>query len=211
MKKSILFSLMVIGAVAAMITAATTAVFTDTAPSTVNTFSSGNVDISSTSAVSFTIATGGLAPGDSYYTNITVSNLGTLALRYAATNAASGNAGLAAALDLGISVVSSACSTAGDFSGGTLLTAAGTKLNSATLFGNPATSHQAGDRYLSGTPETVSPAGVIPGAAGTSEILCVKISLPLSFSDDFASSTTIQGKSVGATFTFSSEQVRNNP
>ncbi|MBI5946585.1 MAG: hypothetical protein HY875_00415 [Chloroflexi bacterium] len=56
MKKSILFSLMVIGAVAAMITAATTAEFSDTATSTGNVFSTGTLDLTvdgdeSTSAV----------------------------------------------------------------------------------------------------------------------------------------------------------------
>ena len=43
MKKSILFSLMVIGAVAAMITAGTSAVFTDQVSSTGSTFAAGTL------------------------------------------------------------------------------------------------------------------------------------------------------------------------
>jgi predicted ribosomally synthesized peptide with SipW-like signal peptide len=106
MKKSILISLMVIGAVAAMITAATSASFTDTVTSQNNQFTAGVLDLALTDGttcdeiappyggpcdvgtVSFTVGTGtqsNLKPGDSISHDFTVKNSGTLGFTYAVT------------------------------------------------------------------------------------------------------------------------------
>jgi len=91
MKKSILFSLMVIGAVAAMITAATSASFTDTVTSNGNTFAAGTLQLSvdtlcagdttpdSICARGVAFSATNVAPGDTATTHTySVHNFGTL-------------------------------------------------------------------------------------------------------------------------------------
>lgn len=99
MKRSILLSLMVIGAVAALITAATSATFTDQVTSTANTFTAGTVNLTadgncpdagtttgcSYSAVNFTMPAGGLMPGQSVHHDYTIANAGSLNFTYATT------------------------------------------------------------------------------------------------------------------------------
>lgn len=196
MKKSILLSLMVIGAVAAMITAATSAVFTDQAQSTGNTFSAGTLDIDLSDdsegpaeAVTASITFSNMAPGDKVTKPITVSNTGSLALRYAfASGAVDGSpAGLGAAVTLKIVVVAStgACTGSTSFSSPI---ASGSL--SSTTFGDSTQGQQSGDRSL---------------AVSASEVLCLQAELPLS------SGNPLQGASTTATFTFSAEQTVNNP
>jgi predicted ribosomally synthesized peptide with SipW-like signal peptide len=103
MKRSILLSLLVIGAVAALITAATAASFTDEVTSNGNTFTAGTVNLSADTLcknepvvgnpiggpcnigiVTFTGA-GNLKPGDSVYHEFTVANEGSLGFSYATT------------------------------------------------------------------------------------------------------------------------------
>jgi len=103
MKRSILLSLLVIGAVAALITAATAASFTDEVTSNGNTFTAGTVNLSADTlcknepavgnpiggpcnigTVTFTGA-GNLKPGDSVYHDFTVANEGSLGFTYATT------------------------------------------------------------------------------------------------------------------------------
>ena len=60
----------------------------------------------------------------------------------------------------------------------------------AAILGNVAQGNQAGDRTL---------------AAGTNEVLCMNVRLPL------ATVNTSQGQTTTATFTFAAEQTANNP
>jgi hypothetical protein len=125
-----------------------------------------------------------MMPGDTATQALTVSNAGTGDLRYSisvgATNA------LGAALQLTIKTQDGGGGCAA-FTGTSVLAA--TTLNGAAV-GSPVQGAQAGDRNL---------------AAGTSEVLCLRVSLALS------TGNALQGVSSAATFTFDAEQTANNP
>ncbi len=116
-KRSVFLSLAVIGLVAAMITAATSAVFTDAATSTDNQFNTGTLDIQlkddnegPADDVSASITFDKMAPGDSVVKPVTVSNPGSLGLRYAlgATSTNDDGKGLAGQIVLRIVKVADA-------------------------------------------------------------------------------------------------------
>lgn len=179
-----------VGVAAGLVASLSTALYTDTASVPGNTFTTGTVDIttSPTSAlVTFTSPV--MAPGDQVTAPITVSNVGTLDLRYAIKSTTTESV-LAAVLDLTVKSGVSACTDAGFGLTGTVLygpndlgSTAGTN-----VVGNPATGAQAGDRAL---------------AASANEVLCFNVSLPLA-------ATTGQGLTSTATFDFMSEQTKNN-
>jgi len=79
---------MLVGVIAAFVTASTGAVFTDVAASTGNTFTAGTVDIklngSDTQTAQFNLS-GNMAPGDGEVIQSIMSNTGSLQLRYALT------------------------------------------------------------------------------------------------------------------------------
>ena len=186
MKKSLLFSLMVIGAVAVMITAATSAVFTDTATTSTNTFTTGTLDISASTPATFTLPLDGLAPGDVVNSSITVTNLGSLQLRYAMTTAVTNSDAtfpLTTQLTFQIKTVGAGCLA---FDGTSIYSGSLT----AAVIGLPAAGPDAGDRPL---------------AASGSEVLCLRATLPGTAGNDY------QGDTGSAIFTFSAEQTRNNP
>ena len=155
------------------------ALFTDSAAST-GTFASGTIDIASSPAVPFTVTA--MVPGDSQTAALTLANSGTAALRYSLGTAATNTLG--DALQLTVKTTGTSCAT---FDGTTVLAA--TALDGAT-FGDPAQGAQTGDRSL---------------AAGASEVLCFRVSLPL------ATGNAMQAQSSSATFTFDAEQTANNP
>src|SRR5262249_20225092 len=76
--------------------------FTDTATVDANTFTSGTVDLTRT-PITAAIGFANMAPGDSTAGAITVTNSGTLPMRYAVTSATTENV-LAAQLDLSIRI-----------------------------------------------------------------------------------------------------------
>jgi spore coat-associated protein N len=155
------------------------AVFTDTAAST-GSFTSGSVDISSSPTVAFNVTN--MVPGDVVTQGLTITNNGTLSLRYALTTVASTILG--DNLTVAIKTVGTSCAV---FDGTSVL--ATTALDGAA-FGSPAQGPQAGDRTL---------------AAAANEVLCFRVTFPLSADD------TLQGLTSAATFTFSAEQTLNNP
>lgn len=165
--------------------ATTLAVFTGSASVGGNDFTMGTVDIAASPAAAL-LTLGAMAPGDSVTAPLTVSNAGTLQLRYAMAGSATGDAALAAALGVTVRSGVSDCSEAG-------FAASGTPVASGTLaavwFGDPAQGAHAGDR-------------VLPG--GWSEVLCFQASLPLSAAD------ALQGTAATGTFVFSAEQTANN-
>jgi camelysin-like metallo-endopeptidase len=157
--------------------------FTDQDTSTWS-FTAGSIDIDAEATVGAAVS--GMMPGDSVTDDLLVSNLGTQSLRYAMTTAATGALGSALQVEVrGVDVDTVGC---GSFDGAPII-AAGTTLNGAA-FGSNAQGFNAGDRTLAG---------------GASETLCFRATLPLS------ASTTLQGASSTATFTFDAEQTVNNP
>ena len=166
------------------------AVFTSTASVGSNTFTTGTVNLTTlptTALVTFA----GMAPGDQVTAPITVTNAGTLALRYAVTSTTTENV-LAAQLALTIKSGVTTCTNAAYGASGTLIynAAALGNTTAVNVVGNPAQGAQAGDRTL---------------AAAANEVLCFNVSLPL------ASGNTFQGLTTTATFSFAGEQTTNNP
>ena len=155
-----------------------------------NTFSTGNVDIS-TAPASALVTFSAMVPGDPVTNPITVTNAGSADLRYAISSTTTENV-LAAQLDLTVKSGVATCTNAGFGASGTVIYATG-DLGSTTginLVGNPAQGAQAGDRALT---------------AGANETLCFNVTLPLATGNAVASLTST------ATFSFQAEQTRNNP
>ena len=190
MWKYLLIGLLAIGILSVGVRAATLALFTDSASVAANTFSAGTVDIT-TSPTSALITFSTMAPGDKVTNPITVTNAGTLQLRYAVTSTTSENT-LAAQIDLTIKTGVTTCTNAGFDTDGTVRYGPG-DLGSTTgvnVIGDPTQGSQAGDRTLN---------------ASASEVLCFQASLPLATGNSF------QGLTSTATFAFQAEQTANNP
>ena len=189
----IALSLVVVGAVAGFGTFGALSVFTDTASVPGNTFTTGTVDIS-TSPASALVTYSGMAPGDKVTQPLTVSNDGSLELRYAVTSLATNTdaKGLRAQLDLRIKSGVTTCTNGGFDTDGTLLYGPADLGNDPAInvIGDPTQGADTGDRTLAGS---------------GSEVLCFQVELPLSTGNPF------QGATTTATFTFEAEQTANNP
>jgi spore coat-associated protein N len=166
--------------------AVTHAVWTDAQAVTGNTFSTGSVDIS-TSPTSALVTFTGMVPGDKVTAPLTVQNAGTLQLRYAMSTGISGSTTLSDGLELQIKSGVTTCSNAA-------FDADGTSLYDLSVtngaIGSSAQGSQAGDRTLN---------------SSASEVLCFQVRLPSN------ASSTLQGLTTTATFTFAAEQTTNNP
>ena len=165
------------------------AVFTDTEVLASNTFSSGTV-LLSTSPTSAVVALSGMAPGSTVTGAVTVSNDGSLELRYAMASQTT-EAALAAQLDMTVKTGVTTCTTAGFGTDGTVVYGPG-DLGGTTevaVLGDKTTGAQAGDRTL---------------GASASETLCVQVTLPISTGNAF------QGLTSTATFSFYAEQTASN-
>lgn len=177
---------------AAIATSVTGALFTDSDDIGANTFATGNVELS-TNPTTNAISMSTMAPGDTKYGSITVTNGGSLALRYAVTSVTTEDT-LAAQLDLTVwpesaeTTVDSTCGTT--VPAGTVYGPADLgSTTGAKIIGDAATGAQTGDRAL---------------AASTNELLCLKVALPST------TGNTYEGLTTTATFTFNSEQTANN-
>jgi spore coat-associated protein N len=166
------------------------AIFTSTATVGSNTFSTGTVVIG-TSPVTALVTFSNMAPGDEVTAPITVSNTGSLDLRYAVTSTTTENV-LAGQLQMTIKTGVTTCTNGGFTADGTAIYGPGALGNTtpANVVGDPTQGAQAGDRTLT---------------ASANEVLCVNVSLPLSTGNAF------QGLTSTATFTFDAEQTKNNP
>ena len=190
----LLGTLAVVGLAATTLTGlATGAFFTDTRSITANAFTTGTVKLGVAPATA-AVTTGNMAPGDSVYGQVGVTNTGTLSERYAvlSTSDATDANFLAAQLQMTVKSGVTSCTAAGFGATGTVVygpsvlgTTTGTK-----VIGDAATGAQAGDRTL---------------AAGATENLCVQVSLPS------ATGNAYQARSTTAVFRFDSEQTANNP
>ncbi len=166
------------------------AVFTSTASVGSNTFSTGNVSLT-TSPSTALVTFAGMTPGDQVTAPITVTNAGSLALRYAVTSTTTENV-LAGQLGLTIKSGVTTCTNAGFSATGTVVygSAALGNTTAVNVVGNPTQGSQAGDRTL---------------AASANETLCFNVSLPL------ATGNTFQSLSTTATLSLQGEQTLNNP
>jgi len=176
----ILLVLLVVGVVAASLGVASNA----------NVFSTGTIDIS-TDPTTALVTFSNMAPGDEVTNDITVTNAGSLELRYAVTSDTTEDT-LAAQLDLTIKTGVTTCTNVGFGVDGTVIYGPG-DLGSTTgtdVIGDPTQGADTGDRTL---------------AASADEDLCFNVELPLATGNSF------QGLNTTATFTFAAEQTANNP
>lgn len=194
---------------AALGVSATGAIFTETDDHAANTFATGSVDFTQDDGngapETVTFAASNMAPGDAATDTVTVTNTGSLALRYAMTSTTLAD-DLAAQLDmwvwdeadeddtgvLALGLDNATCDATP--TGGGVSTYAYTQgvLGSTgvtKVIGDTAQGADTGDREL---------------AAGADEVLCFYVELPS------ATDNTFEGTSATATFSFQAEQVANN-
>jgi camelysin-like metallo-endopeptidase len=164
------------------------ALFTSSATVDANTFTTGTV-ILSTNPSTALLTFSNMAPGDQVTAPLSVSNAGTLQLRYAMTSAATNTDSKALRDQLTLSIKSgvTTCTNAGFGSTGTQLYSGSL---TAGALGSPTAGAQAGDRTLN---------------ASSNETLCFNVTLPINTGNTFQNATTT------ATFTFDAEQTANNP
>lgn len=175
--------------ITSVLVGSTGAFFTDAENVGSNIFSTGTLDIStspSTAIVSFSA----MAPGDTVTAPVTVSNAGSMQMRYAIRSTTTEDF-LAAQLDLTIKTGVTTCNNGGFSVDGTSIYGAGDAGNTSglNLVGNPSQGIHAGDRTLD---------------AASNEILCIQVSLPTSTGNSY------QGLTTTATLEFLAEQTANN-
>ena len=195
MARKLAATIAVLALFAAMISVSVLALFTDTDSIGSNTFNAGTVILTTSPTSAIWTAVTNAAPGDTATGTLTVTNAGTLSLRYAVTGSNT-DATLAAGMNLRIGLkVGAGCDFPYHNADGTTTALtddtqlfAGT-LDTAALIGSTAQGNQAGDRTL---------------AASATEDLCFAVVLP-----DTAGNP-LQGLNNTTTFTFESEQTKNN-
>jgi hypothetical protein len=185
-------ALAVAGLAAVSITAGASslAIFTSTATVPANTFSTGSVIIS-TNPTTALVTFAAMAPGDQVTAPLTVSNDGTMDLRYAISSVAT-NVDTKALKDQLVLTIKSGvttCTNAAYAATGTGLYTGDLDSSAGLLVGDATSGANAGDRTL---------------AASANEVLCFHVSLPLATGNPF------QGAVTTATFTFAAEQTQNN-
>lgn len=178
-------SLLAAGVLASAPWAVTHAVWGDSQTVTGNAFITGSVDIAATPTTAL-VTFSDMTPGDTVTAPLSVSNSGTLELRYAMSTSISGSTVLSDGLELQVKSAVTTCTTAGFGSTGTSLY--NSTLTSGAI-GSSAQGAQTDDRTL---------------AASASETLCFQVRLPS------GASNSLQGLSSTATFTLSAEQTANN-
>jgi predicted ribosomally synthesized peptide with SipW-like signal peptide len=189
-------------AASALAIAGTGAIFTDTQSVAGNSFGTGTVDISTAPTSNILSVLSGMAPGDLATGTITVTNSGSLQMRYSvrasATNDDTKNLRGSLSLRVGLRGGGSCDFPYFTLTGATTTLTDDTQLysgafpTSATptnLIGDVAQGSQDGDQELN---------------AAASEVLCVAIVLPTSALNG------VQGASTTATFDFDAEQTKNN-
>jgi len=185
----LVLSAMVVAVGMSLIAVTSLALFTDQADVSGNTFAAGTVDISA-APVSALVTMDNMSPGDQVTDELTVTNSGSLAMRYAVESTTSGDADLTEDLVLTVKSGVTSCTDADWGADGDVVYSG--RLGSAgadPIIGDKSTGGQAGDREL---------------VAGQSEVLCVNVTLP-------AGSTLVQGMSTEAILDFYAEQTSNNP
>lgn len=193
MLKKMLATLAVVALLASFAIFGSFAVFTDSQNVPSNAFSTGTLDIS-TNPTSALVTFSAMAPGDQVTNPITVTNGGTLQLRYAVTSTTTEDT-LAAQLDLTIKTGVTTCTNAGfDIDGTRIYGLLGPddlgSVAGTNVIGDPAQGDDTGDRTLN---------------AGANETLCFNVELPSSTDGSY------QGLNTTATLAFQAEQTSSNP
>jgi len=172
------------------------ALFTGTAAVPANTFSTGSVVIS-TNPTTALVTFAAIAPGDQVTAPITVTNGGTLDLRYAVSSVATNldTKGLKDQLALTIKSGVTTCTNAAYAATGTIQYTGDLDSTAGLLVGDATTGQD-------GTVGAVGADRVL--AASANEVLCFHVSLPIATGDVFQLAATT------ATFTFAAEQTKNN-
>lgn len=196
MVRKLIGTIVILGAMAAMLSLSVLAVFTDTDAVGTNSFSTGTLSLTTSPTSTVWTAVTAATPGDKATGTLTVTNAGTLSLRYAVSGSNTDTT-LAAAMNIRIGLKGGAgCDFPYHNNDGTTTTLTDDTqlfaglLNVALLMGSSAQGNDSGDRTL---------------AASATEDLCFAVVLP----DDAGNS--VQGLSNTTTFTFDSEQTINNP
>jgi hypothetical protein len=192
--KKIAATVAIVGVLAGLGTFGALSVFTSTATVPDNAFTTGTVDISTSSDDTTLITYTNMVPGDKVTEPLTVTNEGGLELRYAVTSLATNldSKGLRSQLDLTIKSGVTTCDNDGFDTDGTVRYGPADLGSDPAInvIGDPTQGFQAGDRTL---------------AASANEVLCFQVSLPSGTGDAYQDATTT------ATFTFKAEQTKNNP
>jgi predicted ribosomally synthesized peptide with SipW-like signal peptide len=189
----ILLVLLVTGVVAGSLGMASNAIWTDSQDVDANVFSTGTIDIS-TNPTTALVTFSDMAPGDEVTNDITVTNAGSLELRYAVTSTTTEDT-LAAQLDLTIWDEAEESDPGTDCSStppGTVLYGPGNlgSIAGTNVIGDPTQGEDTGDRTLAPSP--------------ANEVLCFQVELPTSTGNSF------QDLNTTATFAFAAEQTANN-
>ncbi|WP_028045188.1 hypothetical protein [Cellulomonas sp. URHE0023] len=183
-------------------TLTTSALFTDEDAMSAS-IKTGSVSLALSGSTPFAFTPTNLAPGDSTFVPVTVTNDGSLGLRYSisyfgAPGAGTGTGDLSDVLELRMFTVpdASSCTEIGTNAATTINTPPAAVSNwpvapGLPLVGNPAVGQQGGDRLL-------------PSGIGNSETLCARVDLPLSAGNEY------QDTSVTLNLLFTSEQTLNN-
>ena len=186
----------IMGAMTALLSLSALALFTDTDSVGTNSFATGSISLTTTpTATIWSAVTTGL-PGDKATGSLTVTNAGSLSLRYAVTGSNTDTT-LAGAMNLRIALkAGGSCDFPYHLDNGTNTTLTDDTqlysglLSTAALMGDTTAGNDTGDRML---------------AASANEVLCFAVVLP-----DTATNT-VNGLTNVTTFTFESEQTVNNP
>lgn len=186
--RKIALSVVVVLTTIATLSISSLALFTDTETVTGNGFTTGTIDLAVAPATAV-VTLAAAAPGDQVTAPLTMTNGGSLDLRYSMTSTTTEDV-LAAELVLTVKSGVTTCDDSNWATDGTTLYS-GVLGTTGTIgvFGSAAAGNDPGDRTLS---------------AGNNEVLCVNVTLPIA---------TIVGQGVTstATFTFDAEQTKNNP
>ena len=181
----------VLGGVVALSTFGTMALFTDSDTVGANTFSTGTI-ILTTSPTSALVTYSNMMPGDVVTNPMVVTNAGSESLRYAVSSVATNTdtKGLKDQLDLEVRTIDATTplSPCSDFDG-TSLYSGDLDSTAGLILGDATPGSSSGDRTL---------------ASSAAETLCFRVSLEIGTGDTF------QGAASTATFTFASEQTKNN-
>jgi hypothetical protein len=173
---------------------ATGALFEDSANASV-TYTTGDVEIEANGSASATLpAAANLAPGDTTFRPISVTNVGSLDLRYAVsgvTTSETRNLSNALRYTIYRGMTVAECNSGNTAGGTALVTNATIGTTASALIGDPAPGTQGGERAIN--------------AGDPADVLCVAMNLPLATTSAFASANA------EVTLTFDAEQTRNNP
>jgi hypothetical protein len=168
------------------------ALFTDQ-ESAASAFTTGTIVLDDVKIDALVLTTTALMPGDAVTDDVVVENDGTAELRYAMSSSSTNpdTRALRDALSLTVKTVdvTTPAIPCDDFDGASTLYT-GIIGASTAAFGDPTAGDDTGDRTL---------------AAGASETLCFRVSLPSS------TGNSAQGATTTTTFTFDAEQTSSNP